>query len=64
MWAYLETNWTFFFWLTGETPNSLQSIVNGVQREYLPTIQRGRGKILDFRNQVSYSFVKNTQFLD
>ena len=53
MWDYLEQNWTNFYWLTGETPPSLQSIVHAVQREYLPNVDRGRAQIIDFRNQVS-----------
>ena len=52
VWQLLERNWSHFFWLTGETPNSLSAIVTDVQNMYYPYIFRGRRTLLDFRNQV------------
>ena len=53
-WSQLERNWTFLFWLTGEIPPTLQLIVDGIQRDMTPNVNRGRPQILDFCNQVSY----------
>ena len=50
VWAYLERNWVFFFWLTGEIPPTLQLVVDGIQHEFNPNVNRGRPQILDFRN--------------
>ena len=54
LWGILETNWTHFFWLTGETPATLQIIVNRIQTLFRQQVNLGRPQILDFRNQVSF----------
>ena len=56
VWASLERNWSNFFWLTGETPGSLQVIVNRLTAIYLPQVARGRAENIDFCNQV-YNFI-------
>ena len=52
VWNLLQNNWKHFYWLTGETPHSLNILVNRVQANYFPQIQRGRTTGLDFKNQV------------
>ena len=56
LWAILEQNWNFFYWLTGELPISLQMLVNQIQNTFVPQIVLGRPPILDLRNQVSLLF--------
>ena len=57
-WNNLEQNWTDFFWLTGETPQSLQLLVNSLHTIRYGIIGRrirlGRRPALSFRNQVKY----------
>ena len=50
-WTYLETNWDNFYWLTGELPFTLQSLVQKLN-EIRPISVRGRKPCLSFRNQV------------
>ena len=45
-------NWLHFFWLTGETPPSLQILVNRMEQIYRNLVNNGRPEILSFRNQV------------
>ena len=56
VWRSLETNWTMFFWLTGEIPPTLQLLVDEIRRGYFPEVTRGRAQVIDFRNQVSLSY--------
>ena len=56
VWEVLQTNWSNFFWLTGDTPRTLQVIVNGIEQIYLPQRSMGRPSILTFRNQVSCKY--------
>ena len=53
LWTVLETNWNFFFWLTGELPPTLSQLVNSLRNRFHDQIQLGRHPVLDFRNQVS-----------
>ena len=52
LWRNLERNWLHFFWLTGETPNSLAHLVNVLENEFFPYMTAGRNPILNTRNQV------------
>ena len=52
VWQNLQTNWTHFFWLTGETPRTLKCMVQSLERYYYPYTNRGRKTLLDFKNQV------------
>ena len=54
VWATLERNWSFFFWLTGETPPTLQLIVDRIQLNLLPQMHRGHAPLIDFRKQVIF----------
>ena len=56
VWDKLQTNWLHFFWLTGETPRTLQQLVHELQAKFQPYVTQGRKSILDFRNQVYFSF--------
>ena len=55
-WNNLERNWCDFFWLTGETPETLTHLVTSLQQykqRIAPrTSRKGRRKKLDFRNEV------------
>ena len=57
IWEMLEKNWLQFFWLTGEIPVTLQSVVDRLQNMFNPYITRGRPLCLDFRNQVSHNIL-------
>ena len=61
LWTKLQRNWKFFFWLTGEFPPTLQLIVDGIQNEFMPNVNRGRPQILDLRNQVSHEHLFHVQ---
>ena len=37
----LERNWIHFFWLTGETPVTLQNLVNCVKRDFCQSFLEG-----------------------
>ena len=52
MWTILERNWVHFFWLTGETPDTLRILVQRLQFHFLPHLHIGRQQAIDFRNQV------------
>ena len=56
VWELLENNWNNFFWLTGETPNTLQLVVDQIERNFYPYVNRGRKTKLDLWNQVSMTF--------
>ena len=55
-WNNLERNWTDFFWLTGDTPETLSILVqqlNNYSRNIRPRLStKGRKTRLNFRNQV------------
>ena len=53
VWANLEQNWMNFFWLTGETPQTLAILVHVLSHIHLQQNHTGRPPALDFRNQVS-----------
>ena len=53
VWNNLKTNWSHFFWLTGETPDTLNDLTNQIQRIFLPYRRTGPETSLDIRNQVS-----------
>ena len=48
LWTKLSRNWTFFFWLTGEIPPTLQVMIDLIQHEYIPHVQRGRPQSSQF----------------
>ena len=56
-WNNLEQNWTDFFWLTGDTPHTLDLLVQSIRQTRLtaPRNRRrcGRKKILSLRNEVN-----------
>ena len=52
VWTVLAQNWTFFYWLTGETPQSLAMLVRSLQNNFHHFNRLGRNSALDFRNQV------------
>ena len=54
VWNNLQTNWNHFFWLTGETPETLQILVNALHRNFFMHRQYGRKSSLDLRHQVLY----------
>ena len=60
LWQQLQKNWTFFFWLTGESPPTFQLMVDEIEREFSPNVHNGRPPILDFQNQVSYDECTDT----
>ena len=53
IWLHLQRNWLYFFWLIGETPGTLQVLVNRLEHIFQPQVPRGRRQCLNFRNQVS-----------
>ena len=52
VWTNLEQNWNDFFWLTGETPHTLQLLVQQLEPIYRQYYPRRRTSLLSFRNQV------------
>ena len=54
VWQHLETNWTDFFWLTGETPDTLSKLVAKIKELYDTIYHQRRRSIVNFRNQVSF----------
>ena len=62
VWINLEQNWNDFFWLTGETPQTLNALSLKLERIYTTTFRMRRG-LLDFKNQVSINFITIRLFL-
>ena len=60
-WNNLERNWTDFFWLTGETPDTLSLLVNDIycfrRRIIGRWYKKGRRTSLTFRNQVLLTII-------
>ena len=54
MWLHLNQNWLNFFWLTGETPGTLNALVNQLEDRFMHYFLKGRECKLDLRNQVSF----------
>ena len=54
LWMLLQRNWINFFWLTGETPQTLSILVNKLRNNFHTFNNLGCNSVLDFRNQVSY----------
>ena len=52
VWNNLQRNWNHFFLLTGETPHSLQILVDVLDRTYFWHRHYGRNSCLDLKNQV------------
>ena len=52
MWLNLQQNWNHFYWLTGETPQTMQILVNAIDRKFFVHRHYGRNCSLDLRNQV------------
>ena len=42
IWSLIEQNWIHFFWLTGETPHTLQIIVNRMDEIFRRQFTTGR----------------------
>ena len=64
VWSNLETNWTDFFWLTGETPDTLNVLVGKLHTIYTNVFPMRRG-VLDFRNKVRHiSFLSTFDNID
>ena len=55
-WLNLEQNWTDFYWLTGETPDTLNLLTNQIwayrRRIVGRWFRKGRRPAMTFRNQV------------
>ena len=54
VWAKLQENWTHFFWLTGETPDTLNILVERICIKFMTFKSYGPNGILDLKNQVGY----------
>ena len=52
LWTSLEKNWSHFFWLTGETPQTLGVIVHKIRDKYIHLFHEFSRSKLDLRNQV------------
>ena len=55
VWINMSTNWVDFFWLTGETPQTLGQLVDQLDQTFIHLFNNRRGCKLDIRNQVSFS---------
>ena len=53
VWQNMETNWSHFFWLTGETPETLQILINRIEVKFLNYRTYGPDSTLSIRKQVS-----------
>ena len=58
VWTKLQRNWIHFYWLTGETPHTLQILVHDIENRFRPHIGPGRHSVLDFRNQVRIAHIQ------
>ena len=56
VWINLEQNWSHFFWLTGETPQTLEILINRVESKFLNCRNSGPDSNLNLRNKVSNYF--------
>ena len=54
VWENLTQHWLHFFWLTGETPDTLMHLVNNIDNFMGPFNSFGRKKVLNLKNQVSF----------
>ena len=61
VWANLQNNRTDSFWLTGETPDTLNVLVRKLENIYR-NIFRIRKGVLDFRKKVSSSLCFKVKF--
>ena len=52
LWLILQQNWIHFSWLTGETPETFNILVQRIERNFLNMYNIGRSPAIDFRNQV------------
>ena len=52
VWANMECNWVHFFWLTGETPKTLMSMVKNIDQQYFHQFQMIEAGKTDLKNQV------------
>ena len=48
----MQINWTHFFWMTGETPQSLSNLVQEVSVNFVPFFMDRNTCKLDLNNQV------------
>ena len=62
VWVNLSTNWDHCFWLTGEFPDTLQIIVNKIERRFFIRNHRGPRTMLSVRNQVLLSILLEHQW--
>ena len=53
VWINMQRNWTHFFWLTGETPDTLSILVQRLIAKFISFWSKGPESMIDFRNQVS-----------
>ena len=53
VWNNLAQNWMHFFWLSGETPNTLFTLVQEIEGRHLNYFHKGRPSKLSLKNQVS-----------
>ena len=53
VWINMQNNWDDFYWLTGETPISLQVLVHQIEPRNIIHNNLGCREALNFRNQVS-----------
>ena len=54
VWNNLETNWSHFFWLTGETPDTLSILISRLETKFLNCQTYGPRSYLNLNNKVSY----------
>ena len=52
VWRKLSTNWDHFFWLTGETPDTLDVIIDRLHHRMNIHRRCGRISFMSTRNQV------------
>ena len=57
VWTALESNWHHFFWFTGETPHTLNVLVQRIDAKFMPYYHGFTRSKLDLKNQVSYSWL-------
>ena len=52
MWSNLEENWSHFFWLIGETPDTLTILINRIEAKYINCSSYGPESNLNLKNKV------------
>ena len=62
VWRNMQHNWDDFYWLTGETPITLQVLVNQIEHRNIFNNPLGRPGALDFRNQVGFNASRKKMF--